>query len=189
MALKINGVTGTYTVMRLNKPYRNTAFEPTLKLRVTTDGGSQEKSFDVKMILEQAWKQVERKADLKPCNEYFKTLFQKKTLKQILVEADITLHCLEPKDGHTYAEVPDANTAGRDIGINPSLFLDKDASALACVLVHELAHVGGATTNAIAPDAHAAELALNSCMCTKYYDKDIVGRIERIGSGPDVRYV
>ena len=188
MALKINGVTGTYLVPNVLRPYRFIPFEKLLKLRITTDGGSEEKSFDVQTILEQAWKQVEKKADFKPCNEYFKGLFRKKTLKEILAEGDITLHMLEPKSGHTYAELPYANTAGRDIGLDPGLFVEKDSAALACTLIHELAHVGGATTDPGAKDAHVAEMALNSCMCTKQYDKDIMGRIERVGSGPDMRY-
>ena len=178
MALKINGITGTYLVPNVLRPYRFVPFESTLKLRITTDGGSEEKSFDVQSILTQTWRSVEQKSKFKACNEYFKTLFRKKTLKEILAEGDITLHCLEPKAGHTYAELPYANTAGRDIGLDPALFVEKDPAALACTLIHELAHVGGATTNPDAQDAHAAEMALNSCVCTRQYDKDIMGRIE-----------
>jgi len=188
MALKINGITGTYLVPNVLRPYKFIPFEKVLNLRITTDGGSEEKSFDVQNILDQAWKQVERKADFKPCNAYFKSLFRKKTLKEILAEGDITLHCLVPKEGHTYAELPYANTAGRDIGLDPGLFVDKDSAALACTLVHELAHVAGATTNPDAQDAHAAEMALNSCTCVKQYDRDIMGRIELVGGGAG-RYV
>lgn len=181
MALKINGVTGTYLVPNVLRPYRFVPFESPLKLRITTGGGSEEKSFDVKIILEQAWKSVEQKAGLKSCNDYYKTLFRKKTLKEILAEGDIVLHCLEPKSGHTYAELPYANTAGRDIGLDPGLFVESDSAALACTLIHELAHVGGATTDPNAANAHAAELALISCACTKQYDKDIMGKIQLIG--------
>src|SRR5437763_7381752 len=166
MALRINGVTGTFSVPRVPKNYRFTAFTPTLKVRITTDGGSEEQSVNVKSKLEQAWQFVtQRAARHAPCNAYFKTLFRKKSLQEVLDEGDITLHCLEPKDGFSSDDLPDANTAGRDIGIFAGLLFETDPNKLSCTLVHELAHVAGATTNSVDPDAIAAERSLKSCLC------------------------
>ncbi|NOT46453.1 MAG: hypothetical protein HOP17_01700 [Acidobacteria bacterium] len=118
------------------------------------------------------------------CNEYFATLFQKKTLSTILGEGDLVIHCLEPKQGYSYSDLPDANNAGRDIGLDPQLFFDNDPAVLVCTLIHELAHVAGASTDAGAaqPQAHAAELALMSCSCKKQYRKEVLGTIKGLGS-------
>ncbi len=86
--------------------------------------------------------------------------------------------------------MPDADTAGRDIGIDPTLLFDADQTALVCTLIHELAHVGGASTDPGAPadQAHAAEKALMSCSCKQQYRKEVLGSI-RSGSGFGQRYV
>lgn len=112
----------------------------------------------------------------KSCNDYFKTLPKKKTLKEILQQT-ITIHLLAPKDGSTYADVPAGAAAGLDIGVHPELFL-LGPSRLACTLVHELAHVAGATTDIGAKNALAAENALKQCKCAKEYDDQNLGRIQ-----------
>ena len=116
---------------------------------------------------------------------------RQKTLVDIINEGDIVLHRLEPKAGFDYSILPDANTAGRDIGIDPSLFFDSDPAGLVCTLIHELAHVGGASTDAgAAPaQAHAAEKALMSCACKQQYRKDVMGSIKDLSSGSGRRYV
>ncbi|MEQ1762632.1 MAG: hypothetical protein ABL984_05725 [Pyrinomonadaceae bacterium] len=183
MAIKINGVDGTFRVPTLlNKKYKYVKFDPQMTATML-DGGT--KIIDIKPKLNTVWAEVERKAKLKPCNDYFKTLsrINSLSLEDVLKAGDITLHLLEPKPGSTYADVPYANTAGRDIGIDPNLLFDVQAN-LACTLIHELAHVAGATTNASAPfvEAHAAEAALPLCGCAKQYDKTIIGRIQSISS-------
>lgn len=191
MALRMNGITGTYPIPPLAKQYSYTRLEVSLTIGMGTDAGTVQKTIDVKTLLENALRSVMRKSDNKLCNDYFKTLFRKKTLKEVLNEGDITLHMLEPKPGRDWSVVPYANTAGRDIGLNPELFVDGDADAIACTLIHELAHVAGASTNAGAPqaEAHAAELALMSCSCKKQYDKSILGRNLTIGTPGGQRYV
>ncbi len=184
MGLQINGVTGTFSVPRILKNYRFVAFTKTLKVRITSDGKSEEKSVDVKSKLEQAWRFVTQKAAAyAPCNSYFKGLARKKSLKEVLDEGDIILHCLEPKEGFSSNNLPDANTAGRDIGIHPGLLFDNDPNSLACTLVHELAHVAGATTNPDDQDAIAAERSLKSCLCAGQF------RSTSLGSNQDLQII
>ena len=176
MALQINGVTGTFDVPRVVGSYLFTSYERTMKFRViVSEKVSQEKTVNVQSKFEAVWRLVEEKAKRKPCNEYFAKLARKKTLKEVLDEADIILHLLQPKPKFGPEVLPLANAAGRDIGLNPAFLNEEDNQAIACTLVHELAHIAGATTNPNAKDAHAAELALTSCKCTSFYDKDIVG--------------
>lgn len=189
----MNGITGSYPTPPLAKQYSYARLDTILTLGLSTDAGTVQKTIDVKNLLERAWQAVTRKSDNKLCNDYFKSLFRKKTLKEVLTEGDITLHMLEPKPGRDWSVVPYANASGRDIGLNPELFIDGDADVVACTLIHELAHVAGASTNAGAPkaEAHAAELALMSCSCKKQYDKDILGRNRIMGTSPMIgrRYV
>ena len=180
MALKINGVDGTFPIPRLvNKNYVYKNFNASMTATMV-DGS--EKTIDLRPTLNTIWAAVERKAAIGTCNEYFRKLNRRKTLAEILKEGDITIHLLEPKLGVKYKDVPYANTAGRDIAIDPNLLFAPQAD-LVCTLVHELAHVGGATTNASAPfvEAHAAEAALPMCGCAKQYQKDIVGSIQSFG--------
>lgn len=181
MAMKINGIAGTFPVPNVNKiAYKYTKFDATLKANV----GGNVQTVDVKAVLETAWTAVVQRSKIKGCNECFKLLLRKKTLAEILAEGDLILHCLEPKPRYTAGDLPDANTAGRDIGIDPSLLFDPDPLNLVCTLIHELAHVGGASTNAAAAadEAHAAEKTLLSCSCKKQYRKDVVGRIRILNS-------
>lgn len=176
MAMKINGISGgSFPLPRLIKNYVYTKFDP--KMQANVNGTIQ--NVDVKLVLEKAWKGLVDRAKSKPCNECFKLLFRKKTLTEILAEGDIVLHCLEPKQGFTYADLPEANTAGRDIGLDPTSLFDSDPNSLVCTLVHEVAHIGGASTDAGAPfdQAHAAEKTLLSCACTKHYRKNVLGRL------------
>jgi hypothetical protein len=137
----------------------------------------------MKRKIDVAWVFVTKRAAAHtPCNNYFKTLLRNKSLKEVLAEGDIILHCLVPKDGYTLADLPDACTAGRDIGINPYLLIDEKIG-LAPVLIHELAHVAGASTN---PDPYvkqsiAAEKALLHCLCSKQYRPEAIGSIQLQG--------
>lgn len=187
MGMKINGIDGTFPVPRLLKNYVYTKFDR--KLTATMTSGIT-KTVDIKSALEAAWKGVVQRSGQKTCNEYFATLFQKKTLDTILNEGDLIIHCLEPKQGYSYSDLPDANNAGRDIGLDPQLFFDPDPAVLICTLIHELAHVGGASTDAGASrsQAHAAELALLSCSCKKQYRKDVVGTIHKARTAGGQRY-
>ncbi len=183
MGLRINfqradGRGGMYSVPNiLKRKYRYSSFGPDFVMRVSKDGKHEDKKIDVKSLVEAAWRFVTDKAAKYPsCNKYFKSLPRNKTLKEVLDEGDITIHCLVPKENYTLADVPFGNTAGRDIGINPVLFLEAPEQ-LASTLIHELAHVAGASTNADPddPKSGAAELALKYCLCSKQYDPDILG--------------
>lgn len=176
MAMKINGIDGTFPVPRLLKNYVYTKFSTSLTATMTT---GVTKTVDVKTALNAAWNGVVQRSGQAMCNEYFEKLFQKKTLAAILNDGDLVIHCLEPKQGYSYSDLPDANNAGRDIGLDPQLFFDSDKSGLVCTLIHELAHVAGASADAGADRsvAHAAELALMSCSCKKQYRKEVVGSI------------
>jgi hypothetical protein len=176
--LLINGITGTYSIPNVNKrAYKYRPFPPTLKFRVTTaPGQSTDITVEVKKKIDAAWRIVTSVAkNNNACNAYFKRLARGKTLQQVLEEGDIVLHCLEPKDGYTDADLPDANAAGRDIGIDPSLLAEKESKKLAGVLIHELAHVAGATTNALDENAIAAETALRHCGFEEYFNDKAVG--------------
>jgi len=180
--IKVKGKSTKIIPNVLSRVYKFAAFEgEVLTFRVTDlNGKESEKSINVRNELNQAWSFVTtRAARHKPCNDYFKTLRRQKTLQQILDEGEIVLHCLVPKEGHSYEDLPDADTAGRDIGINPLRFLDMPI-ALAPILIHELAHVAGATTNPRDKDAIAAERALKHCLCASQFRPDALGALQKI---------
>ena len=177
MAMKINGITGPFIVPNINKrAYRYVKFDATLNATV----GSIPKTVTVRTALESAWTGVVQRSNTKSCNECFRQLFRRKTLAEILAEGDLELHLLEPKPGYTDADLPDGNTAGRDIGLHPWLFFNSDPLALTCTLIHEIAHVGGASTDAGAAPAiaHAAEKTLLSCGCKAQSRSGVLGSIK-----------
>jgi hypothetical protein len=181
VALRINGIDGKFPVPNiLSRAYGHRPFvDQTMTFAITSQvtKKTENRQVDVKAVAGKAWNFVtNRAATYGPCNNYFKTLARQKTLKEVLEEGDITLHCLTPKEGHNADEVPYANTAGRDIGIDPTLLAEPDK--LACTLIHELAHVAGATTNTRDSNALAAELALKSCLCASQFNKDELGLIQ-----------
>ena len=127
MSLRINfqrpkGQGAMFSIPNVNKMrYKYAAFALDFALAVSSDGKSEEKKIDVKAKLEAAWRFVtDSAAAYQSCNEYFKSLPRGKSLKEVLKEGDITVHCLVPKEKFTFADVPVANAAGRDIGINPN---------------------------------------------------------------------
>jgi hypothetical protein len=177
MGLLINGITGKYDLPVVpDERFKYAAFATPFKVRVTPKGGPEViKEIAVQTKINAAWRFITRRAAAhKSCNDYFKTLLRKKTLTEVLKEGDITLHYLTPKEGHTFDELPSGHSAGRDIAIDPSLLLEDD-SELACTLIHELAHVAGATTNKRDKNAGAAESALDFCLCHDKYNPGIKG--------------
>ena len=184
MAMKINGIGGDFRLPQINKlKYRYVKFEATLKATVDAIP----KTVTVKSALEFAWTGVVQRSTTKACSERFRQLSRKKTLAEILDEGDVVLHLLEPKQGYTDEDLPEGNAAGRDIGLHPWLFFSSDALALTCTLIHELAHVGGASTDAGAAldIAHAAEQTLLSCGCKAQYRAGVLGSIKLLRSiGP-----
>jgi len=160
-----------------SQKYRFVGFpDEELEAQITPPGGkSFPKVVAVRQKLNEAWAFVTgRAAKHKDCNQYFKSLSRGKTLVEVVAEGDITVHCLEAKEGHTSAELPDADTAARDIGIDPSL-LFRETAELSAVLIHELAHVAGATTDPGAANADAAEQALNHCLCKAQFRAAVRG--------------
>lgn len=165
----------------LSQIYRFRGFEDEVLTARFDDGTS--KSANVTRQLKEAWSFITQRANIAggKCNAYFKSLPRGKTLKAVLDEDDIVLHCLEPKPGHTYDDLPHADTAGRDIAIDPAL-LFQTSRVLACTLIHELAHVAGATTNKSDADAGAAEEALEHCLCHSQFHLGTVGTIESVAT-------
>ena len=182
MAARINGITGTYTVPNVNRiKYKFSAFDgPTIEYTEQAPNGQPiRKSVNTKRLIEDAWRfAAERAAGQKACNDYFRTLPRKKTLREVLDEGAITFHCLVPKANYTFDDLPEACTAGRDIGFNPMVLIQNQAG-LAGTLIHELAHVAGASTNPDASDARsiAAETALLHCGCRQQFRKEAIGSI------------
>jgi hypothetical protein len=142
-------------------------------------------TIKVKDVLEAAWVRVVQRSKLKQCNDCFKNLPQKKSLYEILSGPDIVLHCLDPKPGRDASILPEANTADRDIGINPEFLFITETAVLPCMLIHELAHIGGASTDAGASRevAHAAEKTLPSCNCKDQYHETVLGSIKILRTG------
>jgi hypothetical protein len=105
MEPKINGITGSYLIPHVpSKKYKFAEFLP-FTAQEMTDGGLKKKSFDledIKKVIVQEWALVTGKAKLQKCNDYFKTLSGRKTLKEVLEEGKIDgkmiiLHCLVEK--------------------------------------------------------------------------------------------
>jgi hypothetical protein len=134
-------------------------------------------SADAMKRVNEAWKQVQVRAGTGSCNAYFQGLSRKLTLRQVLDQGPITVWLLKPREDYTLKDAPVGNSAGRDIGINPSLLEPDNALELVCTFIHELAHVGGAPTNADPADPHSldAEKALNNCSCHKRYNEGNLG--------------
>jgi len=177
--IKIRGKSNVLVPHVLSQKYRFVAFPgEELEAEIGQPGGKTLlKRVKVRHQLNEAWRFVTgHAAHHKACNEYFRSLkpVGGRTLKEILAEGDITVHCLEPKEGHTREDLPDADTAGRDIAIDPSLLFEKSIE-LSAVLIHELAHVAGATTDRGAPHADAAEQALNHCLCRAQFHPGVKG--------------
>ncbi len=182
MALLINGITQKtpYSVpIILRKKYKYATFEQPMNIEVLKDGKRVVRSLDTRKIIETAWHLVQSRAAHERCNYYFKSLSRGKTLKEVLAEGNITLHCLVPKDGYRFEDLPLANTAERDIAIHPDLLLEDDHLSLTCTLIHELAHVAGAITDAFDPKAGEAEAALNYCQCHSKYNPQNLGQVIR----------
>ncbi len=181
MALVIN-IKGKYHGLVpnvLSQFYRFRPFEDEV-LTAQFKGGAS-KSVNVSQQLQDAWGFITQRANIPggKCNAYFKTLPRRKTLKEVLLEDDIVVHCLEPKGSHSYDDLPYADTAGRDIGLDPTLLFET-SRVLACTLIHELAHVAGATTNKSDPDAGAAEESLRHCLCESHFHLGTLGTIETV---------
>ncbi len=189
----------TYAVPNVNKRKYRFADFGIGKVQFTprnSDGGApaggQPRQVDVALLIQAAWRRIIAQAARKECNDYFLTLARKKGLKDVLAEGDIVVHCLVPKEGFDWDDLPAANTAGRDIGINPALLTDPDdIDGLACTLIHELAHVAGASTNSAREDQGSldAEQALSFCGCKRLYDKENRGSIEPLRRNHGTRIV
>ena len=175
----------------LGKPYRYRKFEAPAPGKSGHAGPS---AIDVAKA---AWDQVVHRASLPACNAYFKSLPRHTTLKEVIDERPITLWLLVPIEGYTYdsPEVPLANTAGRDMALIPRLLEPAKGAGkqleLVCTLIHELAHVAGASTNNRIEDPHArdAEDALKKCSYMNQYNEGALGWQIRTSNAGLVRIV
>jgi hypothetical protein len=172
MALLFAGISSDTLPPNINKrTYVYGRFEKTESGQPTSASAEAMKSVN------DAWKHVGTRAAIGTCNEYFQGLSRGLSLRQVLDQGPITVWLLRPREGYTVADMPIANSAGRDIGINPSLLESGDRLELVCTLIHELAHVAGASTNNDKDDPHSldAEKALKKCNCGNKYNKENLG--------------
>jgi hypothetical protein len=174
-------------VPSIYKNYKYVPLEKTMSFNVN----GKPVTVDIEARFNAAINLVMSKAQIGKCNVYFRSLPRKVALIDVINEGPIFLYYLAPAEGFGEDVVPLANTAGRDIGVNISYLANNDPGGLACTLIHELAHVAGATTDkyAPAPENIAAENSLKHCGCSKLFQKDSVGRIYRIETSLPSRYV
>ena len=189
--LKINGITGNYGTIRaqIRGKYNYGPFTKTITYQVTDAKGRKTvKTVDVKKKITTAWRFVTtRAAAHRPCNLYFQRLPGKKSLAQLLKQR-IVLHALVPRKGYTDQDLPRGAGSVSAIGLNLLLFVDKGTAEMQATLIHELAHLGGASTDSTSLQA---ENALKHCLMPKHFDPKAVG--ERQQTWPsgrdDVRLV
>ena len=190
MALRINGVTGTYSVPRVLKRYRFVAFTPTLTVSDTSDAGTEEKSVDVKIKLEQAWRFVTNgAARAKVVQCLFQEPVRGKTLKDVLDEAH------HPAPAGAEGRIYLGDFAGCEYRRSRHRHLRRIAfqprsQRIGLHAGSRVVHVAGATSEQrIGKDALAAELSLKSCLCTKYFRDTSLGKNDSFKVvKPDTRY-
>ena len=191
--LLINGITGNYGVTRgrLGGTYNYGPFEKKVRYRIhdpDAKGPQRIITVDVKTKIDTAWRFITQKAAKhEPCNAYFRGLPYRKTLKQILA-GRITLHALVPKKGYTDYDLPLGAGAVDAIGLNLLLFAEKGTAEMQATLIHELAHLGGAS---ISKKSLQAETALKHCLMPKHFDPKAYGDLQPRWRKPrhDVRVV
>ncbi len=148
-------------------------------------GGKEKITVNVEKQVTAAWKHLEEKcAKSQACNEYFKGLPGGKDLQEWMTGTDFTIHLITPKTnartGKTYTEedLPEANSAGNDIGISLFAFADMKGKteAFAAMLLHEIAHTAGASSDA-EDKKHAldAENALIPCGLRQHWHEEAKG--------------
>ena len=183
MAMKINGIDGTFPVPNiLRRAYLYAKFDATLKATV----GAILKTVTVKTALESAWTGVVQRSNTKPCNECFRQLFRKKTLTEILLPKGISCCISSSRSRDIPTPIcPRGTPRGATSASIPGCFSIRTLWPSTCTLIHELAHVGGASTDAgAAPDiAHAAEKTLLSCGCSAQYRSGVLSTIKLMRSG------
>ncbi len=174
--MKINGINGKYGTTRgpLRSGYNYGPFPKTLTFDVTDPRTKKttRKNLDVKGEIDKAWLWISKKAAAhRPCNNYFRKLARGKSLAQILKEP-IVLHALQPKPGKKDSDLPRGASGGKSVGINLLLIADQNRAALCATLIHELAHVAGAS---ISKTSIEAETALKHCLLSQQFDPNALG--------------
>lgn len=174
--MKINGIDGKYGVIRgpLKSGYNYGPFPKTLNFFVTNVKTKvrTRKSINVKGELDKAWLFISGKAAAhQRCNQYFRKLVRGKSLAQILKES-IVLYALQPKPGKTDNDLPRGASGGKAIGINLLLIANQNRASLCATLIHELAHVAGASIN---KKSIEAETALKHCLLSQQFDPKALG--------------
>lgn len=174
--MKINGIDKNYGITRgpLRSYYNYGPFPKTLIFDVTdpTTKKVTRKSLNVKQEIDKAWLWITRKAAAhRPCNNYFRKLAVRKSLAQILKQP-IVLHALQPKTGKQDSDLPRGASGGNSVGINLLLIAEQKQAALCATLIHELAHVAGAS---ISKTSIEAETALKHCLLSQQFDPKALG--------------
>ena len=176
--MKINGIDGKYGIIRgpLRSGYNYGLFPKTLSFFVINKmtKSRTRKSVDVKRELEGAWLFISRKAAAhQACNQYFRKLARGKSLAQVVKEP-IVLYALQPKPGKTDDDLPRGATGpgGKVIGLNLLLVAAQDRASLCATLIHELAHVAGASLDSRSIEA---ETALKHCLLSQHFDPKALG--------------
>lgn len=183
------GITGSPSKILL-EPHRYKAVD-LQKTYTFTEGDGGVKTVDTQALLMKAWAYVRDKcAQHKACNTYFATLPGKLGLDAVLQGGSIVFCALDPPSPNvlrpmaqkTHAQLPYAVTNGRQISFNPLTIMagQSDFAFLCGTMVHELAHVAGATgdpTDAV--HGGDAEQALRHCLLTNQFDATVLGYLER----------
>ena len=174
--MKINGIHKNYGIIRgpLWSHYNYGPFQRTLTYAVFNKKTNTwtRKSLNVKREIDKAWLWITRKAATHgPCNRYFRKLAGRKSLAQILKQP-IVLHALLPKKGKTDSDLPRGASGVNSVGINLLLIAEQNRAALCATLIHELAHVAGASKSLTSLEA---ETALKHCLLAQQFDSKALG--------------
>jgi hypothetical protein len=148
------------------------------------DGGAPQ-TVQVEATIRDAWTYIiEKSAPSSACNTCFKKLPGKLRLTELLDGGDIVAACLVPGDGRTDNDVPRGWNDGKRLiafGLVEVIRGAADKTSLAATMLHELAHLAGASTNARAArdEAIQAESVLKDCLLGQHFDPDALGTVFR----------
>lgn len=179
------GITGNPTLTVLD-PMRYRA-RPLGKLITFTSGDGGTQTADVQKVILAAWAYVRDKcAAHQACNTYFKKLPGGVTLREVMETGGIVICQLDPPTPNPIRPrvskpLPYAVTNGRQISLSEETIAEGhlDLSRLSAVLVHELAHVAGATGDP-GDTVHGAdaETALKHCLLSPMFDPNVLGTLQ-----------
>ena len=120
---------------------------------------------DKKKVVERAlWILKHNVKGMKPCNDCFKKLPGGRTFDDILDDPDVYIH-YDPNNGGQFY----GSTIGKDVTVS-EYSIRMGRWTVAATLVHEFAHVNGASGS-----THDAEATLPCCGMQGLYNRTIIG--------------